>query len=61
MSLKEQLIYVRTKLQLTQAELSEQAGIALITIARWETIDLKPHVKTYGKFLAFCEKKGIKF
>ena len=23
--------------------------------------DLKPHVKTYGKFLAFCEKKGIKF
>ena len=62
MTLKEQLIYVRTKLQLTQAELAEKTGIAQITIARWETVEnIKPQVKAYGKFLAFCEENGIKF
>ncbi len=61
MNLKEQLIYVRRKLQLTQAELAEKTGIALITIARWETVDIKPQMKAYGKFLAFCEANGIKF
>lgn len=61
MSLKEQLIYVRTKLQLTQAELAERTGIAKITIAKWETNVIKPQVKAYGKFLAFCEANGIKF
>ena len=61
MTLKEQLIYVRTKLQLTQA-LAEKTGIAQITIARWETVEkIKPQVKAYGKFLAFCEENGIKF
>lgn len=60
MSLKEKLIYVRTKLQLTQAELAEKTGIAKITIAKWETNDIKPQMKAYGKFLAFCEKNGIK-
>lgn len=61
MTLKEQLIYVRTKLQLTQAELAEKTGIAKITIAKWETNEIKPQVKAYGKFLAFCEANGIKF
>lgn len=61
MSLKEQLIYVRTKLQLTQAELAERTGIAKITIAKWETNVIKPQVKAYGKFLAFCEANGIRF
>lgn len=60
MTLKEQLIYVRRKLQLTQAELAEKTGIALITIARWETVDIKPQMKAYGKFLVFCENNGIK-
>ena len=61
MTLKEQLIYVRTKLQLTQSELAEKTGIAKITIAKWETNVIKPQVKAYGKFLAFCEANGIKF
>ncbi len=61
MTLKEQLIYVRTKLQLTQAELAEKTGIAKITIAKWETNEIKPQVKAYGKFLAFCEANGIEF
>ena len=61
MSLKEQLIYVRTRLQLTQEDLSKKTGIAKITIAKWETMDIKPQMKAYGKFLAFCETNGIKF
>ena len=61
MTLKEKLIYVRTKLQLTQSELAEKTGIAKITIAKWETNDIKPQMKAYGKFLNFCEKNKITF
>ena len=52
MTLKEHLIYVRTKLQLTQAELAEKTGIAQITIAIWETVEkIKPQVKLIEKML----------
>ena len=51
----------RKEQNITQAELAEKTGIALITIARWETVDIKPQMKAYGKFLAFCEANGIKF
>lgn len=61
MTLKEQLLYVRTKLQMTQVELSKATGISPITIARWETQDQSPQPKSYGKFLAFCDIQGIKF
>ena len=46
---------------MTQSELAEKTGIAKITIAKWETNVIKPQVKAYGKFLAFCEANGIKF
>lgn len=61
MNLKEKLIFVRTKLKLTQNELAKLTGISAITIARWETIDMVPQPKSYGKFLEFCEKNNIKF
>ena len=60
MELKEQVRYVRRKLFLTQAQLSKETGISAVTIVRWESIDgLKPQMASYGKFLAFCESKGI--
>ena len=61
MTLKEKLIYVRTELQMTQVELAKATGISNITIARWETQDMVPQPKSYGKFLAFCKANGITF
>lgn len=61
MTWKEKVKYVRLKLQLTQAELSQETGIPLVTIARWECSNTEPRIKLKGKFLSFCEKKNIVF
>lgn len=62
MEIKEQVKLVRRKLLLTQAQLSKETGISVITIARWESVEgIKPQMVSYGKFLAYCEKKGIHF
>ena len=61
MKLKDQLKYVRRKLNLTQDQLAKETGISKVTIARWESNDVDPHMISYGKFIDFCEKNGIKF
>ncbi len=61
MTFSEQCIYVRTKLLLTQKNLADFLGVSTITISRWETQDRKPRAIQYGKFLSFCENKGIFF
>ena len=61
MPLKDQLKYVRRKLRLTQDQLAQQTGISKATIARWESSDIEPQMISYGKFVDFCEKNGIKF
>lgn len=61
MKLKDQLKYVRRKLKLTQDQLAKETGISKVTIARWESNDVDPHMISYGKFIDFCEKNGIKF
>lgn len=61
MTFAEKVLFVRTKLLLTQAQLAKELGVSLATIARWETQNKKPQAVQYGKFLAFCEKKNIKF
>lgn len=62
MEIKDQVKLVRRKLLLTQAQLSKETGISTITIARWESVEgIKPQMVSYGKFLAYCEKNGIRF
>lgn len=61
MKLKDQVKYVRRKLKLTQDQLSQKTGISKVTIARWESNDVEPHMVSYGKFIDFCEKNGIEF
>lgn len=61
MTLKDQLKYVRRKLRLTQDQLAHQTGISKATIVRWESSDIEPQMISYGKFVDFCEKNGIKF
>ena len=61
MKLKDQLKYVRRKLRLTQDQLAQKTGISKETIVRWESSNIEPQMISYGKFVDFCEKNGIKF
>lgn len=36
MNKAEKVRYIREKLQVTQAELSKESGIPMVTLARWE-------------------------
>lgn len=59
MDFNEQVKFVRMKLKITQAQLSELTNIPLITIKKWETQDITPQMANYGKFIEFCEKNNI--
>lgn len=59
MEFNKQVKYVRMKLKLTQAQLSELTKIPLVTIKKWETHDITPQMANYGKFIEFCEKNNI--
>lgn len=61
MTFGEKVLFVRTKLLLTQFQLAKELGVSLATVARWETQNKKPQAVQYGKFLAYCEKNNIKF
>ena len=61
MKLKDQLKYVRRKLRLTQDQLAQKTGISKATIVSWESSNIEPQMISYGKFVDFCEKNGIKF
>lgn len=61
MTFAEKVKYVRAKLLITQKELAEQVGVAMVTVARWESQGLQPRFLAEKKFEAFCEKKNIKF
>lgn len=61
MTFAEKVKYVRAKLLITQKELAEQVGVAMVTVARWESQGLQPRFLTEKKFEKFCEEKGIKF
>ena len=61
MTFAEQCVFVRTKLLITKGMLAKELGVSVVTISRWETQDRKPQAIQYGKFLSFCEKKGVKF
>ncbi len=61
MTFAEKVKYVRAKLLITQKELADQVGVAMVTVARWESQGLQPRFLTEKKFEAFCEKKNIEF
>ncbi len=61
MDFKDKVKYVRRKLKLTQEQLAKETGISKVTIARWESSDIEPHMISYGKFLDYCEKNSITF
>lgn len=61
MTFGEKVKFVRIKLKLTQAQLAKETGIPEITIAKWETHNIKPQAVSYGKFIEYCEKHNIRF
>lgn len=61
MKFAEKVKFARGELLLSQKELADEIGVALVTVARWETKGLQPTFLTEQKFEKFCKSKGITF
>ena len=60
LSFREQVKYVRMKLQNSQTELAELRGVSYATVSRWERENRKPQ-PLLGKFYSFCKRSNINF
>ena len=60
MQFSEKVKEVRKQLNLTQAALAKELGIARATLIRWETGAFKPNYDAQRRFENFCEEKGVK-
>ena len=56
-----QVTAARDLLHLTQAELAEVAGVATITVFRFEAGQAEPHRGSLEKIQAELERRGIEF
>ena len=61
MTFSEKVIFVRSELLLTQAQLAKELGVSQVTIARWESNKRSPQLIQESKFNKFCKKNNIKF
>lgn len=60
MEFKDELIYVRAKLKITQDTLAKELGVSFATVNRWENGYTKPNKTAIINFKEFCEDKNIK-
>ena len=58
LSFREQVKYVRMKLQNSQTELAELRGVSYATVSRWERENRNPQ-PLLGKFYSFCKRSNI--
>lgn len=61
MDYKDRLVFVRAKLNLSQAELAKELNVSLPTISRWENNKVIPTKKAKVVFSQFCKKHNIEF
>lgn len=59
MEFKEQLVFVRAKLNLSQEELAKKLCVSFSTVNRWECARTKPTKKAYITFIEFCKMNNI--
>lgn len=61
MDIKDQLVFVRAKLDLTQQVLAQKLNVSFSTLNRWETGKTTPTKKAQFVFREFCKKNNIVF
>jgi DNA-binding transcriptional regulator YiaG len=61
MKFQDKLVFVRAKLNLSQAELAKELNVSLPTVSRWENGKSNPTKKAKMVFIQFCEINDIKF
>ena len=59
MEYKDKVLYVRAKLNLTQAELAKKLSVSFATINRWESGKTKPSKKAIAILDIFCKENNI--
>jgi transcriptional regulator with XRE-family HTH domain len=59
MEFSKQLLYVRAKLDLSQAEIAEKLNVTSATISRWESEKVAPTKKALMIFEQFCKSNNI--
>ena len=60
MAFKDQVLFVRAKLDLTQAELADKLKVSFPTISRWENGKTNPTRKEMVAFKVFCKENNVK-
>lgn len=61
MEFKDKVLHVRALLKLSQTELSQELGVGIATVCRWETGRTKPNKRDQYVFNLYCEKNNITF
>lgn len=61
MKFQDKLVFVRAKLNISQAELAKELNVSLPTVSRWENGKTNPTKKANMVFIQFCQKNDIKF
>lgn len=61
MDFPEQLLYIRSKKNLSQAALAKELRVSYATISRWENSKSKPTKKELITFKRYCKQESIDF
>lgn len=61
MEIRDKLLYIRAKLNISQMQLAKILNVSFATISRWENIKSKPSSKALKKLEIFCHENKIEF